>query len=192
MLKGIDISHWNSASAITKELDFVICKATEGNTYKDKTFLANLEKCSKLGIECVGAYHFAKTNQNVQDNVDNFVNTVMKAKQFGKSMILALDIEGIDITRKNAFQWCLDWLQLVELATGIKPVVYVSASYTKKMKEIASHGYGLWVAHWTKKPKPTFYNWKFWAFWQYGVVNKLDRDYFNGTKEQYIKYCLPK
>lgn len=188
MLKGIDVSHWNYNNVITNDLDFCICKATEGEHYKDKTFNSKLDLCSQLGINLVGAYHYAKTNQDVLSNADNFINTIMTRKEFGDSMILALDIEGEDANRKNAWSWCRDWCDLVFINTGIKPVVYTSAYYTRYMKDLLEGNYGLWVAHWNVE-KPKFNIYPFWALWQYSTKDKLDRDYFNGTKEQYLKYC---
>lgn len=188
MLKGIDVSHWNNNNVITNDLDFVICKATEGEKYKDKTFINKLDLCDKLGIELVGAYHYAKTNMDVLGNAENFLNSVMSRKEFNNNMILALDIEGEDVNRKNAWSWCKDWCDIVYINTGIRPVIYTSAYYTKYMEELFKANYGLWVAHWNVE-KPKIKSYPFWALWQYAVVDKIDRDYFNGTKEQFLKYC---
>lgn len=188
MLKGIDVSHWNNNNVITSDLDFVICKATEGKNFKDKTFNTKLDLCKKLNIGLVGAYHYAKTNTDVLDNVKNFLETIKNREEFANNMILALDIEGEDINRSNTWEWVKDWCDLVYANTGIKPLVYTSAAYTKNMLELFTSNYGLWVAHWNvKKPKINIY--PFWAFWQYAVINNVDCDYFNGTKEQYLKYC---
>lgn len=189
MLNGCDLSHWNDNKVITTNFDFVICKATEGSTYKDKTFNDKLDICKIKNIELVGAYHYAKTNQNVQDNVDNFLTTILQREELGKNLLLALDIEGEDIKRGNAWEWCLAWLRLVYKNTGIKPLVYTSASYTKCMEEIFKNDFGLWVAHWNvEKPKINIYS--FYAIWQH--TNKpIDLDIFNGNKIQYLKYCTP-
>lgn len=189
MLKGCDLSHWNDNSVITSEYDFVIVKATEGTNFKDKTFNSKLDKCLSVGIELVGAYHYAKTNQSFEENVKNFLLAVSSRKEFKKNMILALDIEGQDIQRPNCWQWCLQWCKLVYEKTGIRPLIYTSASYTKYMKELYSNNFGLWVAHWNvEKPKINVY--PFYAVWQY-TSTPIDLDIFNGNKEQYLKYCIP-
>lgn len=190
MLNGCDLSHWNNDNVITSNFDFVICKASEGTTYKDKTFNSKLDKCKELNIGLVGAYHYAKTNQNVEDNVNNFLNAISHRKEFKNTMILALDIEGDDIKRGNAWEWCLSWCRMVFNKTGIKPLIYTSASYTKYMQELFNNDFGLWVAHWNvTKPKINVY--PFYAIWQH-TNTPFDLDVFNGTKEQYIKYCQPK
>lgn len=190
MLYGCDVSHWNSDSILeTQKNDFVIIKASEGKMTKDKTFDSKLDKCASLGIDLVGAYHYARPLNNVEDDVTNFLQTIEGRHELGKNMILALDLEE-NMNDALTYHWALKWLQSVYAFTKIKPVIYTSASYTKYMDKIADADFGLWVAHWNVK-KPKINNWKFWAFWQY-TVNKelnLDLDKFNGTKEQFLKYC---
>lgn len=188
MLKGCDLSHWNKDNVITKEFDFVICKASEGTNYKDSTFNSKLDRCNDLGINLVGAYHYAKTNQSVKGNVNNFLSAISNRKEFKKSMILALDIEGEDVNRANAWQWCLEWCNLVYELTGIRPIIYTSASQTKHMSRLLENNFGLWVAHWNVN-KPTFNTYPFYAVWQY-TNRPIDLDVFNGTKEQFLKYCI--
>lgn len=187
MLKGCDISKWQKE--VPKNQDFVICRATYGTSI-DSKFFEHLKNCKN---ELVGAYAYARTNKNWKQCADVFINAVKKDSRFQKSMILALDIEGADATRKNSFEWCLNFLTYVKRQTGINPVVYVQSSLCFKYKELERYNFGLWVAHWTKNKRPTFLGWKFWTLWQYSDSNgKLDLDYFNGTKEQFLKYCIPK
>lgn len=187
MLYGYDISHWNTHAPA--DCDFLIVKASEGETYKDPAFNRHLDSAKIHQIKLCGAYHYAKTNTDVEKNVDNFLKVVSSREEFGESMILALDIEGEDIKRKNCWDWVLQWCQLVFEKTGIRPLVYTSASYTSKMKKLYENNFGLWVAHWNVE-KPVIKVYPFWAIWQYSNGGgKLDADVFNGTVEQYLKYC---
>lgn len=187
-LIGIDVSHWNPNNRIQSDIDFCICKASEGMTYGDKTFNEKLDRCKDLGIGLVGAYHYAKTSNSPDNDAVNFLRRVQARPELGDNMLLALDLEGEDIKRPNAYEWARRWLELVRAETGISPLLYVSASYTKNCKAIAEEDFGLWVAHWNVE-KPKISAWKFWAVWQNEVRDNLDRDIFNGTKEQYLKYC---
>lgn len=184
MLKGYDVSHWNTI--VPMDADFIIAKASEGAIFKDKTFNQHLTSATGQYM-LVGAYHFAKTNTDVMKNVDNFIECISKRGELGHTMILALDIEGEDAKRKDAWKWCKQWLDEVYKRTGIKPVVYTNAANVKNLKEIADADYGLWVAHWGVD-KPTIKPYKFWALWQYSAKG-IDKDYFNGTVDQYIAYC---
>lgn len=188
MLKGNDVSHWQTKTPTN--VDFIIAKASEGISNKDSKCLSHLSKAKKSGIELFGIYHYARTNTDWKKNADNFLSVCEKIETIGSNVLLALDIEGIDANRKNAVEWCKNWLLYVERKTGIKPLVYTSKSNTKKFEELAKLDFGLWVAHWTKNKKPTFEGWKIWALWQYSDGNGvLDYDYFNGTKKQFLKYC---
>ena len=63
-MKGIDISNWQSGinlSAIAKDIDFVIVKATEGIGFVDKSCDRFFQAAKDLG-KPLGFYHFARTN----------------------------------------------------------------------------------------------------------------------------------
>lgn len=186
MLKGIDISKWQLK--VPEGYDFIICRASYGKS-KDSRFIKHIVEAKKKGYKLLGAYHYAKTNQSYIDNANTFLSQVEQFAEIGTNILLALDIEGADLKRTNAVQWCINWLSYVEQKTGIKPVLYVQSSQCLKFKKVADLGYGLWVAHWNVK-QPKIVGWKFWALWQYSdSKGKLDLDYFNGTAEQYLKYC---
>ena len=191
MLKGLDVSLWQANNTINALYDFAIVKASEGYNIKDRSFNNHLDRAKYVGMELVGAYHYARTHEDVTQNAANFLDVITKREELGKNMLLALDLEGEDINRPGAWDWARSWLDIVYNATGIRPVLYISGSYTPKGKKILDGNYGLWVAHWgVNKPKTGV--WPFWAVWQYSNSNgRLDLDYFNGTKEQYLKYCIP-
>lgn len=188
MLKGYDVSHWNITFPVG---DFLIAKASEGETYHDRLFIKHLAKAKTQGVELFGAYHFAKTKTDATKNALNFIRAIEYNENLGKSLLLILDIEGAEATRSSSVAWALKWCEVVENITGVKPIIYTSSSLTSRFKALADKGFGLWVAHYTKAKKPTFNHWKFWALWQF-TSKPIDTNYFNGTKEQYLKYCKRK
>ena len=184
MLNGCDISKWQKD--VPDNMDFVICRAAYGKTI-DSKFYSHMDK---LKNKLVGAYLYAKTNEDPIECADVFIDIVNKCEQFGRTMILALDIEGTDAKRCNAVNWCSTWIKRVIEKTGIKPVLYIQSSMTNKFSELSKLDCGLWLAHWTSYSKIKHRGWKNWCLWQYSDSNgKLDLDKFNGTKEQYLKYC---
>ena len=187
MLKGIDISHhnkyqFNDGTLKIDEAEFIMMKASEGRTYKDPmfdTYMEYIEKSDKP----YGFYHYARPENN---------DAITEAKHFcdtigsdGVGAMLALDWEGKAITQD--LDWALDWLRYVERVYGKKPLFYCSASFTSKLNNIYKNGNGLWVAHYTKNKKPTVKVYPFYAMWQY-TSSPYDKDYFNGTVEQWYKY----
>ena len=134
MKKGNDLSHWNKDEIFKKCYDlseFIILKASEGTTMKDKTFKDRIDKCIKKGKN-VGAYHFYSANYNIEWQAENFISCVMdsflKVKDFHNAeklpYMLALDVENCDINmdRINKF------LDYVETVLGQRPVIYMCLS----------------------------------------------------------------
>lgn len=196
MLNGIDISHHNynmqDRNALN-DLDFVIMKATEGIRFKDNKMpiYMNILKPDML----YGFYHFARPDlgNDPEEEALNFLSYVKK--YISDRSILALDVEADALKVPGLDAWCATWAQVVDIETGILPLIYTSAAETKRFSATASLGCGLWIAKWGPKPtKKQIEPWAFWAMWQYtnqgnfsGV--RCDLDVFNGTREQYMKYC---
>lgn len=196
MLNGIDISHHNSNMKDLHDLnlmDFVIMKATEGIRFKDPKMKLYMNVIAKDKL--YGFYHFARPDlgNDPEAEAEHFVNTVMP--YISDRSILALDVEADALNTGNLDSWCCTWAQVVEILTGILPMIYISAAETKKLPATAALGCGLWVAKWGNKPtKKQLQPWEFWAIWQFtssgnfsGV--RCDLDVFNGTREQWMKYC---
>lgn len=190
-IHGVDISHHNGKNAISaieakeKNLDFFLIKATEGKTYTDPEFMNNARAALDYGY-LIGAYHFARPDTGNSPAVEAANFLVQFNKVLGSCMP-CLDWE--DKALKYSPEWALEWLQIVYDATGVRPVLYIQQSEVKNMKCIADSNFGLWVARWNGDFTPgNISPWNVWAIWQY-TSNPYDKDYFNGTREQFIKYC---
>ncbi|MDE6377369.1 MAG: hypothetical protein K2K72_01335, partial [Duncaniella sp.] len=76
---GIDISAHNGEIDFNKVRDegvkFVIVKATEGGTFKDRRFIENIRKAREAGLK-VGAYHFFRFDTPGYIQGLNFVNSL--------------------------------------------------------------------------------------------------------------------
>ena len=203
MLKGIDISKWQSGIDLSKiDTDFVICKATEGVGYTDKYCDGFYQQAKKLGKK-LGVYHFARPDlgNSAIAEADWFLK---ETKGYHKEAILVLDWESGDLTNSR---WAKAWLDRVYEKTGVKPIIYMSASVLKRAdwSSVANADYGLWVASYGTNDgtaqKSVFNNyplkyWTFYALWQYtskgrlnGYNGNLDLNYFSGNKEAWDKYA---
>lgn len=197
MLTGIDISHYNYHMVNyddLNKLDFVIMKSTEGVRFRDSTMVNYLSFLNPFMLR--GFYHFARPDLGNAPEAEayHFINYVKK--YINGRTILALDVEAEALKVKDIDAWVCVWCQVVEMETGVKPLIYCSAAECKRFKGAADLGCGLWVAKWSDK-KPTekqIKPWPFWAIWQYssqGVFScvRTDLDYFNGTEDQFLKYA---
>lgn len=196
MLNGIDISHHNFYMKNLQDLnllDFVIMKATEGIRFKDNKLPVYMNVLRNDML--YGFYHFARPDlgNDPEDEALHFVSYINK--YISDRSILALDVEAGALSVKNLDAWVSTWAQVVDIETGILPMIYISTSETKKLKATAALGCGLWAAKWGNKPtKKQIEPWDFWALWQFSnngnfSGQRVDLDQFNGTREQYMKYC---
>lgn len=205
MIKGIDISKWQKGIDLGAiETDFVICKATEGVGYTDSTCDGYYQKAKSLG-KLLGVYHFARPDlgNSAVAEADYFIK---ETKGYHNESILILDWEpqGPSIGNVN---WAKAWLDRVYEVTGVKPLIYMSASVmiSYDWSSVANADYGLWVAnYWTNdgQPHEECFNkyplkyWTFYALWQYtstgrlnGYNGNLDMNYFTGNKDAWGKYA---
>lgn len=199
MLKGIDISHHQKGIDLgSLAIDFVICKATEGNGYTDDMCDTFYQKAKSLGKK-LGVYHFARPDlgNRAEDEADWFIKETLG---YQKEAILILDWESGDL---GNVAWAKAWLDRVYSKTGVKPMIYMSESPAKSCdwSSVANADYGIWVAKYgpnNGEPNnpPAVNNWSFIAMWQYtskgrlqGYSNDLDLNYFYGDTTAWDKYA---
>ena len=194
-LIGIDVSHHNSKMKDLRainDLDFVIMKASEGKSYRDRSlpvWLAHMDDDMLKGF-----YHFCRAdNGNTPvEEADNFLGWIEYA--LDGSALIALDVEGAALKVRNIDRWCYEWCKYVYEKTGIKPLIYTSESYCYLFKKCAEFGCGLWCAKWGKTHPKKIKPFDFTAIWQYSSNSifsgvRVDMDQFNGSREQFLKYC---
>lgn len=203
MLKGIDISHHQKGIDLGAiATDFVIIKATEGNGYTDEMCDTFYQKAKSLGKK-LGVYHFARPDlgNTAEAEADWFVKETLG---YHKEAILVLDWESGDLTN---VAWAKSWLDRVYSKTGVKPVIYMSASvmHSADWSSVANADYGLWIANYGTNDgtaQDSVFNryplkyWSFYALWQYtskgrlnGYNGDLDLNYFSGDASAWDKYA---
>ena len=203
MLKGIDISHHQKGINLGAiDTDFVICKATEGNGYTDEMCDTFYQKAKSLGKK-LGVYHFARPDlgNSAEAEADWFVKETLG---YHKEAILVLDWESGNLQDTT---WARKWLDRVYSKTGVRPVIYMSASVMRSANwgDVVAGDYGLWVANYGSNngtPQESVFDryplkyWSFYALWQYTSVGRLngyngnlDLNYFSGDSSAWDKYA---
>lgn len=199
MLRGIDISQWQGVGTSDQAADFVIIKATEGDGYTDPKCDAHYQDAKAKG-KLLGVYHFARPDlgNSGRAEAEWFVHEI---QGYIGEAILVLDWE--------VQQWRVDWakefLDRVKELTGVKPLIYMSASQVVAYdwSSVAGADYGLWIAGYPAQynvpnpPEPADgempYNtgaWGFWAIWQYtSSAGTLDRDVANMDRDAWMAYA---
>lgn len=119
MLRGIDISNWQAgldADSVFPNVDFVICKATEGVGFVDGYCDSWVQWCRAHGKPW-GFYHFANSNDPMKEAV-HFIDNA--SNYFGEG-VPVLDWEG-----GQSVDWVNEFVKIVHDQTGIWPWIYAN------------------------------------------------------------------
>lgn len=198
-LYGVDLSSWQALGA-GDGWDFVVAKATEGYGYVDPMCDAHYQRAKNNG-QRRGVYHFARPDINPNEAVREADYFVDNCQGYVKDGILVLDWECAVWN----VGWAKQWLDRVYKRTGVRPMIYMSASVVNgyDWSSVVKAGYGLWIAGYPNKynvsnpPKPaadelpySIGAWEFAAMWQYSSsAGVLDRDIFYGDKNAWNAYA---
>lgn len=198
-LYGVDLSMWQGVGT-GDGFDFVICKATEGGAYVDPTCDAHYQRAKNNG-QRRGVYHFARPDLNPNGAIDEANFFVDNCQGYIKDGILVLDWECAVWN----VGWAKQWLDQVYKRTGVRPLIYMSASVVNgyDWSSVANANYGLWIAGYPNEynvpnpPRPAedympygIGAWAFVAMWQYSSsAGALDRDIFYGDKNAWNAYA---
>lgn len=200
MLRGLDISMWQPVGTGDQAADFVIVKATEGDGYTDPSCDAHYQRAKEQG-KLLGVYHFARPDlgNTGRAEAEWFVHEI---QGYIGEAILVLDWE--------VQQWRVDWakefLDRVQELTGVKPLIYMSASPCNSYdwSSVAGADYGLWIAGYPAEynvpnpPEPAEGEMPFgtgawnglWAIWQYSSsAGTLDRNVANMDRDAWMAYA---
>lgn len=192
---GLDISHYQERKDINWEkltiangsipLEFIVLRATMGNSTKDKNFSYFWKKASDYGL-IRGAYHFYRPDEDPVLQANSYIQSV--ALQEGDFRPV-LDIEKLP-RRKSQEQYLADvqtWLNIVEKHYGKKPIIYTYYHFYKDYLRGNFDDYPLWLANYNDILESSEMDkWQIWQFTENGIsegVNsKIDLNVYNGSK----------
>lgn len=196
MMKGIDISNWQTVDAVRESPDFCIIKATQGTKYVSPTCDKQYQLAKQLD-KLRGVYHYASGGDPIKE-ADFFVENI---KGYIHDAVLVLDWESGENARFDEHSyWVRKFVDRVHELTGVWCWVYMSASVVK-MGDWSSvaKDCALWVAGYPDTRDswnvPDFcYNIAPFMLvaWQYTNSNgRLDRDVCYLSPEQWKRYANP-
>lgn len=187
MISGIDVSSYQGQidwkTMKQRGYDFTFIKATEGQSWVDKCFMANWVGAKLAGL-ATGAYHFFHPAQDVGNQVHQFLTTMGDLRDGDLPPVLDWEItNNIDPDKQK--QAAMKWLTDVEKALGVVPIIYGSPSFFEDLGDLSAFSrFGLWIAHYGVASPIVPAPWKDYLFWQTNSIRGLDYDSFNGTEEE--------
>jgi lysozyme len=186
--QGIDVSHFQGTVSWQQVQQagilFAIAKATDGLTWTDPDFTANWSGMKEAGL-LRGAYHFFEPADDAAQQAEFFLSVVQLESG---DLPPVLDVEKAASTSEALWQGVQTWLEQVEAATGVQPILYMSPGFADEYAAPASlAAYPLWIADYGVSQPTLPTGWTTWLIWQYsesgtmtGVTGTVDLDEVNG------------
>src|SRR4051794_1044789 len=196
---GVDVSYhqgtidWAQVAASGTRFAFI--RASAGTLTGDSAYQANHSGAHAANL-AVGSYHFANPDTAPNDALNEANWFLANATIARGDLLPVLDFEtanGLDAAFLAA--WAQTWLDRVESATGVRPLIYTNSSFWSgsmaNTDAFARSGYGLWIASWTTAGQPTVpasgWGGAGWTFWQHtstgtvpGITGAVDLDRYAG------------
>ena len=165
---GIDVSHYSGAvdweAVRAAGYAFAYVKATEGVDSADPAFAGHWDRLAASGLHR-GAYHFYVTEDDPEEQARFFLSVVEHGPG---DLPPAVDVEvlGHD-TAPGLAGRIRAFLEIVERATGVRPIIYTGPSFWAADVGEGFGEYPLWLAEYgTDTPKVPG-GWERWTLWQW-------------------------
>ncbi|MBR1932648.1 MAG: glycosyl hydrolase family 25 [Prevotella sp.] len=185
----------NAKDTVNYPVSFAYIKATEGLSIHNRYFAADYAAARRKGIR-VGAYHFFSTRQSGRLQANYFLSQA----RFGHGdMPAMLDVEPTDALIRQMggpealFREIREWIKVVEVRTGARPLLYVNQRFVQKYLQLApdlKRDYQIWIARYSEY-KPDVHL----AIWQLtpqgrvsGIRGSVDVNVFNGYAGQWEEF----
>lgn len=175
-------------------VSFVYIKSTEGRTYLNKYYAADLRQARRRGIP-VGTYHFFSLTSSGALQARHFLR---KSSVLPTDLPPVLDIEPTErqirrFGEANMFREVRAWLRIVEKQCGKRPVLYISQQFfldhLKNAPDLV-RDYEFWIARYGQyMPYVRLLHWQLTPYGRVeGIRGDVDVNVFNGTPEQFRQY----
>jgi lysozyme len=203
---GIDVSAWQGddidwdAIAAGGDADFAFIRVMHGlkgdgfRDGPDAHFDRNWAETKRVGM-LRGAYQYFITAEDPIAQADFLIAKVGPLEDGDLPPVIDVEVRDEDpiVPVPQIIENIGIWLDRVEGALGVPPIIYTSQSMWERMTENSeqfSH-YPLWVANYTTKCPLTPDAWDRWAFHQYsstggieGYEGDIDKNVFAGSIEE--------
>jgi len=154
VIKGVDVSSYQSAKYSTKGLDFAFIKITEGTSYTNPKWV-DQRKTARDAELVTGFYHFARSG-GMKAQADYFMSKI----NLVRGDMLVLDWEDAEVSNAEKDSW-IKYVQKERPHT--KVLLYCNTDFWLNRDTTSFAGDGLWIAHYNGKPgKPGIkHSWRF-------------------------------
>ncbi len=184
---GIDVSHhqgtidWDRVAA--DGVQFAFIRVSDSLAVEDTKFARNWSEARSHGI-IRGAYQYFRPTYSAREQADLLLEKMGSLRDGDLPPVIDVEVGGDGLVSKVR-----TWLDRVEGATGVKPMIYTGPAFWRGNGSSSSdfRAYPLWIANWETNCPDVPEPWNGWYFWQYsstgslGGISPLDMDKFNGN-----------
>jgi len=193
-IAGIDVSSHNGKIDFDKVKDdnyqFVFIKATEGETYRDKTFDRNWRDAHKAGL-AVGAYHYFRKNRDGVKQAQNLLDAV-RGKSLDLPLVIDIEDDGKDahVDHATAMQRAKDMVRQLK-QNGYHVMIYTNGNGYRQYYK-GNFDVDLWLCSFKRPGSVFLYDFNFQQFSHMGSVDgvdgAVDLNVFVGDKQAWQRY----
>lgn len=204
IVHGIDVSYWQGdidwPAVAGTEIKFAIARISDGD-YLDTQFDTNWPAIKENGL-IRGAYQYFRPMEDIELQAQIVIDAVGMLGPGDLPVTLDVEAQNPGVSQATYVARIQQWMDLVEPATGKKPMIYTGRYYWQDnvgSDDFADHV--LWHAQYPNACIPAsqtppecgtcpniaaqFETWGFWQFTQTGRVagigGDVDRNVFNGS-----------
>jgi len=184
---GIDVSRWQGDidwdRVAATNVRFAYIRVAAGVT-EDVNFDTNWSEAERVGL-IRGAYQALHPGSSISQQTDLWLNKVGGVQNGELPPIVDYEVQG-----PNALDKLRTWLNTIEGATGVTPIIYSNPSFWSSEGSSSNEfgHYPLWIANYEVNCPDVPAPWTGWMFWQYteagsvdGIGTNVDRDWFDGS-----------
>lgn len=190
-----NISRKTVAGNVNYPIRFIYIKSTEGKSIVNPYYKKDYSAARAHGYK-VGTYHFFSTRTPAAAQANHFLrHSCIRRGDFPP--VLDLEPSHSQISKMGGpgvlFARVRTWLRLVERATGVKPILYISQIFVNRYLPAApdlKHNYKIWIARYGEY-KPDIHL----VYWQLcpdgrvaGIHGAVDINVFNGYQDAFTKF----
>lgn len=193
-VRGIDISAHNGQEidfeAVRRQgFRFVIIKASEGSSFKDRRFYTNIARARRAGLK-VGAYHFFRFDATGYAQALNFLHS-LRGQRLDLPVVIDIEQWTNPAERtQRVLSTLYTFIRHLE-REGHRVMLYTNKDGWREYVEGRLVDFPLWIASMTEFDKP-----RDWTLWQYshrgrveGISGAVDLNVYNGTVEEWEQWC---
>lgn len=181
---------------VSYPVEFVFIKCSEGKDILSKYYNADLDSCLSHGIR-VAPYHFFSSKSNAKDQAAHYIAHA-RINEGTMRPMLDVEPESKQLKEMGGIEGCIagmtTFVDEVEKATGRKCVLYLNQNFVKRYYHLFTETLrqcDIWIAKYHEKHPYTPH-----CIWQFsckgrvnGIYGDVDLDVFNGSREDFERWC---